>query len=109
MEVISTNKLYTGNINNINLDIQRPEIKAWTELISLKWIPTNIEEMERLKEHEELHKLENQKGKRKRPQAKTDQQKPFNPEETQQALIPESQKNIAMSKRQSVNGSGLKT
>jgi hypothetical protein len=59
IEIISQNKLYTSNLNYINLDTQRPEIKAWTELISLKWIPTNVEDMERLKEYEELHKLEN--------------------------------------------------
>ena len=58
----------------------------------------------------ELHKLENQKGKRKiRNQGKPDQVKPFNPEETQAALIPDSQKGLAMNKRQSVNGSGLKS
>ena len=60
----------------------RPEIKAWTELISLKSIPTNLEEMERLKEYEELHKQENQKrGKRQVRQPKPDQ-KSFNPEDT---------------------------
>jgi len=59
IDVISANKLYTGNLNQVNLDTQRVEIKAWTELISLKWIPTNIEEMERLKEYEELYKQEN--------------------------------------------------
>ena len=59
IEVISANQLYTGNLDNINFNTERPEIKAWTELISLKWIPTNTEEMERLKEFEELHKLDN--------------------------------------------------
>ena len=53
IEVISANQLYTGNLDNINFNTERPEIKAWTELISLKWIPTNDEEMERLKEFEE--------------------------------------------------------
>lgn len=52
-------------MDNINFNTERQEIKAWTELISLKWIPTNLEEMERLKEFEELHKLDNQKKGRK--------------------------------------------
>lgn len=59
IEVISANQLYTGNLDNINFNTERSEIKAWTELISLKWIPTNTEEMERLKEFEEMHKLDN--------------------------------------------------
>jgi len=56
IEVISQNKLYTGNINQVQYDLTRPEIKAWTELISLKSIPINLDEMDRLKEYEELHK-----------------------------------------------------
>jgi hypothetical protein len=43
-------------MDNINFNMERPEIKAWIEQLSLKWIPTNNEEMERLKEFEELHK-----------------------------------------------------
>ena len=61
VDVISANKLYTGNLNDVQLDTKRPEIRAWTELISMERIPLNIEEMKRLKEYEELHKLENQK------------------------------------------------
>jgi hypothetical protein len=82
IEVISQNKLYTGNINQVQYDLTRPEIKAWTELISLKSIPTNLDEMDRLKEYEELHKQENQKrGKRQVRQPKPDA-KSFNPEDT---------------------------
>lgn len=60
--------MYTDDLNDVKLDTNRPEIRAWTELISLERIPVNIDEMKRLKEYEELHKLENQrKGKRSQP------------------------------------------
>lgn len=87
IEVISANQLYTGNLDNINFNTERPEIKAWTELISLKWIPTNDEEMERLKEFEELHKQDNQKKGRKLPKPAAPAEKKFNPEETQEMLL----------------------
>lgn len=35
IEVISANKLYTGNLDNIKLNKERPEIKAWSDLINL--------------------------------------------------------------------------
>jgi len=45
IEVISANKLYSGNLDNIsNYNKDRPEIKAWTDQISLKSIPISIEE-----------------------------------------------------------------
>ena len=90
IEVISANQLYTGSLDNINFNTERPEIKAWTELISLKQIPTNYEEMERLKEFEELHKLDNQKKGRKIAKVVAMKQE-FNPEETQEVLINKSQ------------------
>ena len=84
IDVISANNLYGTGGNNMVLELQRPEIKAWTTLINLEWIPTNEEEMKRLKEIEEQHKLENQK-KRKGSfrNVKKDEDKPFNPEDTQ--------------------------
>lgn len=39
--IISANKLYTGGLLNFKLNEDRPEIKAWCELISLKSIPIN--------------------------------------------------------------------
>jgi len=61
IDVISANKLYTGNMHSIHFNIEKPEIKAWVEKISLKSMPVNIAEMERLKYYEEIHKPENQK------------------------------------------------
>jgi hypothetical protein len=66
IEVISANKLYTGSMSMINFNRQRPEIQAWLDQIDLKNIPKNIQEMERLKEYEELHKLDNQKKNKKK-------------------------------------------
>ena len=44
--------------------------------------------MERLKEYDELHKLENQKkNKKKLEKAKAPGEKPFNPNESQQLLL----------------------
>lgn len=43
--------------------------------------------MERLKEFEELHKLDNQKKGRKLPKAVPPAEKKFNPEETQEMLL----------------------
>lgn len=59
IDVISANKLYTGNLDSINFNTMRSEINAWTDKISLKNIPVNIKEMERLKEYEEMIKVEN--------------------------------------------------
>jgi len=39
IEVISANKLYTGNLDYINFGTDREEIVAWTDKISLKTIP----------------------------------------------------------------------
>ena len=47
-ELISQNKLYSANIEGFKLQDERPEIKAWTNLISLKNIPENKKEVERL-------------------------------------------------------------
>ena len=40
-------------MNNIKFNLERPEIKAWFDRICMKDIPTNFNEMERLKEFEE--------------------------------------------------------
>ena len=47
-ELISGNRLYSANIEDFKLQDERPEIKAWTNLISLKNIPENKKEVERL-------------------------------------------------------------
>ena len=41
IEVISNNKLYTGTLNMINFNVQRPEISAWLDRINLKSVPKN--------------------------------------------------------------------
>lgn len=46
------NKLYTGNFDDLKLSADRPEVKAWTNMIAMKQIPENIKEAERLKELE---------------------------------------------------------
>lgn len=44
VEVISANKLYSGSLDSINFNKERPEIKAWIDQINLKSLPMNIEE-----------------------------------------------------------------
>lgn len=44
IEVISANKLYQGSLGAVALDEQRPEIRAWTDMIKMARIPLNIEE-----------------------------------------------------------------
>ena len=56
IDVISANKLYSGNLDNIKFNKERPEIKAWIDQINLKTIPISIEEQERLLEYEEMYK-----------------------------------------------------
>ena len=46
-ELISQNRLYSASFDGFKLE-DRPEIKAWTNLISLKSIPENKKEIERL-------------------------------------------------------------
>jgi hypothetical protein len=65
IEVISANKLYTGNLSIINFNKQREEIQAWLDKIDLNSLPKNHGEMERLKYYEELHKQESQKKTKK--------------------------------------------
>lgn len=43
---------------SINFNTERIEIKHWIEHISMKSIPKNIAEMERLREYEELMKMD---------------------------------------------------
>lgn len=49
IDIISSNKLYAGSFEGFRLQEDRPEVKAWTDLISLKNIPVNKKEQERLK------------------------------------------------------------
>ena len=56
IEVISANKLYSGSLDNIKFNKERPEIKAWIDKINLVAIPINEEEKERLEEYEEKYK-----------------------------------------------------
>jgi hypothetical protein len=56
IEVISANKLYSGNLDNIKFNKERPEIKAWIDQINLKSIPISLEEQERLLTYEEMYK-----------------------------------------------------
>lgn len=53
VEVISANKLYQGGLEGFNMHDVRPEIRAWTDLISMRGIPFNLVEQERLKQYEE--------------------------------------------------------
>ena len=43
-------------MDSINFNLERQEIKHWIDEIAMKNISTNIAEMERLKEYEELMK-----------------------------------------------------
>jgi len=52
IDIISSNKLYAGSFEGFKLQEERPEVKAWCELISLKNIPVNKKEQERLKQFE---------------------------------------------------------
>ena len=45
--------------------MERPEIKAWTNLITLKEIPKNMKEIERLKKFEILEQENSRRGKRR--------------------------------------------
>lgn len=52
MDVISANKLYSASFEGFKLSEERPEVKAWTDIIALKNIPINKMEYERLKQFE---------------------------------------------------------
>jgi hypothetical protein len=56
IEVISANKLYSGNLDNIKFNQDRPEIKAWMDKINLISIPISEEEQLRLEEYEDKYK-----------------------------------------------------
>jgi hypothetical protein len=53
IDIISANKLYQGGFEGFKLQEDKTEIKAWTDLITLKSLPVNIAEAERLKQYEE--------------------------------------------------------
>ena len=63
IDVISANKLYKGNLDNINFNTMRDEVTAWIDRISMKNVPQNLEEIDRLQAYEEMYKNENQKKK----------------------------------------------
>lgn len=52
IDIISANKLYAGSMQGFRLQEDKPEVKAWTDLINLKNIPQNKKETERLKQFE---------------------------------------------------------
>ena len=56
IEVISANKLYSGNMDNIKFNQDRAEIKAWMDTINLVAVPVSEEEKDRLEEFEERYK-----------------------------------------------------
>lgn len=51
-DIISANKLYVGGFEGFKLSEEKPEVKAWTNLIALKSLPLNKLEMERLKKYD---------------------------------------------------------
>ena len=68
-ELISQNKLYSANIQGFKLQEERPEIKAWTNMISMKDIPVNKREIERLNA---FQALDTDKPKKKKSREKAD-------------------------------------
>ena len=44
VEVISANKLYSGNLSNIKFNKERPEINAIISRINLDFIPISLED-----------------------------------------------------------------
>lgn len=50
IDIISANKLYVGSFEGFKLSGERPEIKAWTDMISMKNLPVNKMEVFRLKQ-----------------------------------------------------------
>jgi hypothetical protein len=52
IDIISSNKLYAGGFSGFKLSEDRPEVKAWCDLISIKNIPISKKEIERLKQFE---------------------------------------------------------
>lgn len=65
IDIISSNKLYAGSFEGFRLQEERPEVKAWTDMISLRNIPINRKEQERLK-HFEQQQLEDNRVARQR-------------------------------------------
>lgn len=52
IDIISSNKLYIHNFAGFKLSEDRPEVKAWTDLIYLKNVPASRKELDRLKQIE---------------------------------------------------------
>ena len=76
IDVISSNKLYAGGFAGFKLSEDRPEVKAWTDLIYLKNIPVSRKEIERLKQFEHIEGQKDKKGQKKAMQKKLSQPKP---------------------------------
>ena len=53
IDVISANKLYGGGFEGFKIQEDKPEVKAWTDLINLRNLPINKIEQERLKQYEQ--------------------------------------------------------
>ena len=71
IDIISANKLYAGSMQGFRLQEEKPEVKAWTDLINLKNIPQNKKETERLKQFEGQKEDEQQNLRKKILQKKT--------------------------------------
>lgn len=65
IDIISANKLYAGSFEGFRLQEDRPEVKVWTDMISLKNIPVNKKEQERLKQFEQQQHEDAQLAKRR--------------------------------------------
>lgn len=52
VDIISANKLYAGGLEGFKISEDKLEVKAWTDLITLKALPINKIEAERLKQYE---------------------------------------------------------
>ena len=66
-ELISQNKLYSANIEGLKLAEDRPEVKAWTNLIALKQLPENKKEVERLSAFQAIEQEDKKRKKRTPP------------------------------------------
>ena len=65
IQIITQNRLYAGDQKSFNFSEERPEVKAWTDLINMKNIPQNIKELERLKQYEILEQEKIKQNKRR--------------------------------------------
>ena len=66
IDIISSNKLYAGGFDGFKLSEDRPEVKAWTDLIGLKNITVCKKELERLKQFDNMDPNKDNKNKKKK-------------------------------------------